>query len=58
MVSVVSGHGFEVLLSVGPRQQLIDVAVWMTVDDPDEDVGHPERLNCFAQFGNRPKESN
>ena len=27
------------LLSVGPRQQLIDIAVWMTVDDPGEDVG-------------------
>jgi hypothetical protein len=25
------------LLSVGPGQQLIDIAVWMTVHDPDED---------------------
>ena len=29
----------KVWLSVGPRQQLIDVAVGMTVDDPGEDVG-------------------
>jgi hypothetical protein len=34
-----SGHGFEVLLSVCPRQQLIDIAIGMTVDDPCEDVG-------------------
>ena len=34
-----SGHGFEALLSVGPWQQLIDVAVWMTIEDPGEEVG-------------------
>ena len=34
-----SGHGFEILLSVSPRQQPINVAVWMIVDDPGEDVG-------------------
>ena len=34
-----SGHGFKVRLSVGPWQQLIDVAVRMTVDDPGEGVG-------------------
>jgi hypothetical protein len=39
IVSVVLRHGSEVLLSIGPWQQLIDVAVWMTVDDPGEDVG-------------------
>ena len=27
------------MLSVDPRHQLIDVVVWMTVDDPGEDVG-------------------
>jgi hypothetical protein len=29
----------KVGLSVRPWQQLIDVAVWMTVGDPGEDVG-------------------
>jgi hypothetical protein len=35
---VFSGHGFEVLLSVCPPQQLIDIAIGMAVGDPCEDV--------------------
>src|SRR5450432_4066079 len=32
-------HGSEFLLFVGPRQQLIDIAVGVTIDDAREDVG-------------------
>ena len=35
-----SGHIFEVLRSgIGPRQQVINLAVGVTVDDPGDDVG-------------------
>jgi hypothetical protein len=44
-----SGHGVEIWLSVGPRKQLIDVAVGMTVDDSGEDVGQiGERIDMFS----------
>ena len=33
-----SGHGFEGLPAIGPRQQLVDVAIWMSVDDPRQGV--------------------
>ena len=33
-----SGHGFEFLLSVAPRQQRIDIAIRMAVDDTREDI--------------------
>jgi hypothetical protein len=40
------------LLSVGPRQELIDVAVWMTVDDPGEDIGQiTERVDIIELAG-------
>lgn len=43
-----SGHGSEVLRFVGPRQQGIDVAVGMTVDDPGKDVGQiAERIDVM-----------
>ena len=46
-----SGHGFD-FLSVSPRQQPVDVAVWMTVDDPGEDVGQiPERVDVIQLTG-------
>ena len=44
-------------MSVGPGQQLIDVAVWMAVDNPGEDVGEiAERIDvvefaCLDQRG-------
>ena len=47
-----SGHGSEVMLSVGPWQQLIDVAIWMTVDDPGEDVSQiRERVDVIELTG-------
>jgi hypothetical protein len=34
-----SGHGFEfVLCGIGPRQQVVDLAIWIIVNDPGEDV--------------------
>ena len=33
------GDGFDVLLSVGPGRESIDIAVSMTVHDPAGDVG-------------------
>lgn len=47
-----SGHGFEVLTRVGPRKQLIDIAVGVGVDDPDEDVGEIlERIDIVEFAG-------
>jgi len=38
--------------SVSPWQQLIDVAIWMTVDDPGEDVGQVgERIDVVQLTG-------
>src|SRR5882757_9674430 len=51
-----SGHGSEVLRFVGPRQEGIDVAVGMTVDDPGKDVGQiAKRIDVveFAGFDQR-----
>ena len=49
---VFSGHGLEVLRSVGPGQQLVDVAVGMAVDDPGEDVGEVgERIDAVQLAG-------
>ena len=40
------------MLSVGPWQQLIDVAIWMTVDDPGEDVSQiAERVDIVQLAG-------
>jgi hypothetical protein len=49
---VFSSHGFEVWLTVEPWQQLIDVAVGMTLDDPGEDVGEVrERIDVVELAG-------
>jgi hypothetical protein len=40
LYAVFSGHGFEGLRGgVGPRQQLIEAALWVTVHDAGDDVG-------------------
>ena len=45
-------HGSEVLISVGPRQQLIDIAVGVTIDDAREDVGQiRERVDVVQLAG-------
>lgn len=49
-VSVVSGHGPEVLTFVGPRKQLVDLAVRMAVGDPGEDVGEVGKRIDVVQF--------
>jgi hypothetical protein len=47
-----SQDGSEALLSVGPRQQLIDIAVGMTIDDAREDVGQiRERVDVVQLAG-------
>lgn len=46
-----SGHGPAVLFSVARRQELIDVAVWMTVDDPGERVQLTERVDIIELAG-------
>jgi hypothetical protein len=47
-----SGHGSEALLSVSLRQQLIDIAGWMPVDDPGEDVSQIfERVDIIRLTG-------
>ena len=47
-----SGHGSENLRFISPRQQGIDVAVGMTVDDPREDVGQiRERIDFVRLAG-------
>jgi hypothetical protein len=34
-----SDHGFEIVrCGIGPRQQVVDLAIWMIVDDLGEDV--------------------
>ena len=39
-------------MSVGPRQQLVDGAIGMTVDDPGEDVGQvAERIDIVQLTG-------
>ena len=43
-------HGFEFLLSIGPRQQLIDIAVMVTIDDAREDVGQIRERVDFVQL--------
>jgi hypothetical protein len=47
---VFSGHGFKVWLPVRPWQQLIDVAVGMTLDDPGEDVGEVRHRIDVVEF--------
>jgi hypothetical protein len=49
-VTVVAGHSFEVLTPIGPRKQLVDLAVRMAVDDPGEDVSHVGERIDFVQF--------
>jgi hypothetical protein len=44
MQALFSGHGSEILLSVGLRQQLIDIAVGVTIDDAREDGQIRERV--------------
>jgi len=47
-----SSHGFEGLTAVGPRQQLLDVAVRVTIDDLVEDVGEiGERIDLVDLAG-------
>src|SRR3981189_947921 len=51
-VAMFLGHGFEFLLSICPRQQLIDIAVGMTSDDAREDVGQiRERVDVVQLAG-------
>jgi hypothetical protein len=46
-----SGHDSEVLLSVSPRQQLIDMTVGVAIDDAREDVGQiRERVADRSRF--------
>ena len=35
---------------VGPGQQLVDSAVWVMVDDPDDDVSEVELRIDVAEF--------
>jgi hypothetical protein len=46
-----SGHGFEVLTAISPWKQLIDVSVWMAVDDPGEHVGQVGKRINVVEFG-------
>jgi hypothetical protein len=47
-----SGHGLEVLTSVCPRKQLVDLTVRMAVGDPGEDVGQVgERIDIVQLTG-------
>jgi hypothetical protein len=43
----------KVWLSVSPRQQLIDVAIEMTIDDPGEDVDQVDIVE-FARLCRPP----
>ena len=46
-----SGHGLKVWLSVGPRQELIDVAIGMAIDDPGEDVSQVAERVDIVEWG-------
>ena len=53
-----SGHGFERgRCGIGPRQQVVDLAIEMAVDDPGDDVGEigvrlgPAELAGFDERG-------
>ena len=48
-----SGHGFEFgLYGIGPGQQVVDLGIWMPVDDPGEDVREiGERLDIIELGG-------
>ncbi len=52
-----SGHGLEFVGGdVGPGQEIVDLAVWVAVDDPGEHVGQvAERLDVvqLASFDQR-----
>lgn len=49
---VVFNHDLKGLTSVGSREELIDVAVGMTVDDPGENIGlGGERINILQLTG-------
>jgi hypothetical protein len=51
IVSVVL-RPLEGLLAIGPWEQLVDVAVRMTVDDPGQDVGEiGKRIDVFELAG-------
>ena len=41
---------FEGVAAIGPRKQLIDVAVWMAVDDPGEGIGQIGKRIDVAQL--------
>jgi hypothetical protein len=47
--SVVFGYGLERLTAVSPRQDLVDLAVRMAIDDPDQGVGEIGERNACRQ---------
>lgn len=54
-----SGHGVEFgFCGIGPRQQVVDLAIWMPVDDPGEDAREIGQRLHMVELGSLCRASN